>query len=148
MERFREEERGVFRTVATLGDTVGLASGIPEQSAETFFVEMAVVRKNLGYTLAAHDDHRYTVCRAIALVGACPIQVQAVQKQFMALRDDHNTRVFEETRGEAASLGANTGTRFCEERLNAGKSYFVEQHGVALKITPKGTPAPIGVVDA
>ncbi len=33
------------------------------------------------------------------------------------LRDDHNRRVFEETRGEAASLGANTGTRFCEESL-------------------------------
>ena len=52
-------------------------SGFPEESTETFLLEMGIIRKHLGDALVTHRLHRNAVRQAVTLVQTHAVKIQA-----------------------------------------------------------------------
>ena len=71
----------------------GKKDGIPEQSAKTFLLKMAVVGQYVGQAFAPHGRHRNAVCEAIAFVGMAGVKIETGEKRLTGLWDHVNTGI-------------------------------------------------------
>src|SRR2546421_12072329 len=66
-----------------------------KQDVKTFLCEVMVVGEHFRQTFTAHDVHGNAVRKAICLIGACPVQRQAIQKEGASNLDNTHTGVIE-----------------------------------------------------
>jgi hypothetical protein len=50
------------------------AGRLPEEALKSFLLKVAVLREDLGETMAAHHVHGDTVCEAVVLIGTLFIE--------------------------------------------------------------------------
>jgi hypothetical protein len=85
---FREEVLGMASAASPLDFVTLRFSEISKQGAKSFLFEMAVVGEYFIQPCAAHRIHGDAIGKAVSLVRAGTIKMQAGEKQLPALRND------------------------------------------------------------